>query len=95
MSKAYPCVYCTDDLRCTKYTDDVVTSFCVLGPCRDARPSRADQIRYMSDEELAVWIAEVKITGCPGEKTYKETECDVYSCADCWLEWLKKEADNG
>lgn len=54
--------------------------------------TNADRIRAMTDEELARWISETKITGCPGDLTYTETMCDVLSCYDCWLEWLKAEA---
>ena len=56
--------------------------------------TNAERIRAMTDEELAEWIAETKITGCPGELTYKETMCDVESCVDCWLDWLKQEVNN-
>ena len=96
MSKAYPCVYCTDDLKCTKYTDDKVTSFCVLGPCHDEKPSNADRIRAMSDEELAKVFD--RACACPpGAVDGLEGDCQRprYECRDCWLEWLKKEADNG
>ena len=92
MSKAYPCVYCTDDLRCTKYTNDGAVSFCVLGPCRDARPSRADQIRYMSDKELAsVFAIYADCKLCKAVSGHCDR--DFPECKGAWLEWLKKEAD--
>ena len=53
MSKLYPCVYCTEDGYCKKYSDDEVTSWCVQSPCKDEKPSNADRIRSMNDEELA------------------------------------------
>lgn len=52
MSKEYPCAY-YDDEKCTKFSDDEVTSYCVMGPCHYESPSNADCIRYMSDDELA------------------------------------------
>ena len=97
MSKAYPCVYCTDDLKCTKFTDDEATSFCVLGPCHDEKPSRGDQIRAKTDEQFAEWIESlVYCYSCP----FHNKECQgggFVSRASCklhWLEWLRKEADN-
>lgn len=60
MSLWYPCVYCTEDLKCTKYSDDEVTSYCVLGPCHDETKSNADRIRGMTDEELAEWLIRVQ-----------------------------------
>ena len=91
MSKAYPCIYCTDDLKCTKYTDDEATSFCVLGPCKDEKPSHGDKIRVMSDEKLAEFLTTIEV------KCYKRLgyESDAERFKAQWLEWLKKEADNG
>ena len=78
MSKVYPCIYCTDDLKCTRWPDEAM-NFCVLGPCKYEKPSNGDKIRAMSDEELAEWLDE---------------RCD-YAPTFGWLEWMKKEADNG
>ena len=50
MSKIYPCVYCTEDGYCKKYSDDEVTYWCVQSPCKDEKPSNADR------EELADWL---------------------------------------
>lgn len=93
MSKAYPCVYCTDDLKCTKYTDDEATSFCVLGPCKYQIPSFGDKIRTMSDEELAEWICQGE---CPSDHGWPELAyeyCSDTDCYECWLQCLKKEAN--
>lgn len=59
MSRLYPCVYCTEDGYCEKYSDDEVTSWCVQSPCKDEKPSNADHIRSMTDEELAAWLCDV------------------------------------
>ena len=59
MSRLYPCVYCTEDGYCEKYSDEEVTSWCVQGPCKDERPSNADRLRAMTDEELAAWLCDV------------------------------------
>ena len=57
------------------------------------KPSNADRIRAMTDEELAHWIVEMKITGCP-EDQFSTMWCDDMSCVDCWLDWLKQECDD-
>ena len=94
MSKAYPCIYCTDDLKCTKYTDDEATSFCVLGPCKYEKPSNADRIRAMSDEEMAEFLENLGI--CPEFDNELCNNLDGCPEGDsCWLRWLKKEANNG
>lgn len=95
MSKWYPCIYCTEDLHCTKYSDDDSESWCVLGPCTAETPSNGDKIRRMTDEELAEWVAERSTApNCTG-KCHKDYE--VYGelrtfCHDCWAKWLKQEA---
>lgn len=56
--------------------------------------SNADRIRAMTDEELADFIndTEYGFIDRPGM-------CDVCdhhrikACCECWLEWLKREAD--
>jgi hypothetical protein len=59
MSRLYPCVYCTEDGYCKKYSDEEVTSWCVQSPCKDEKPSNADRIRSMTDEELAEWLCDI------------------------------------
>ena len=79
MSRLYPCVYCTEDGYCKKYSDEEVTSWCVQSPCKDEKPSHADCIRAMTDEELAEWLS----CNCTG---------DGYgNSAEDWLDWLKEE----
>lgn len=83
MSRWYPCIYCTEDLHCTKYTDDNFESWCLLGPCAVETPSHGDQIRRMSDEELAEWL----------EKISPHTEWTFYLQGGTWLDWLKEGVD--
>lgn len=59
MSRLYPCVYCTEDGYCKKYSDDEVTSWCVQSPCKDEKPSNADRIRSMTADELAEFLTSV------------------------------------
>ena len=81
MSKLYPCIYCTEDGYCKKFSDKEVTSWCVQGPCNDEKSSNADKIRSMTDEELAVWI--VHKTEGNGFDGYEES-------VKAWLYWLKQ-----
>lgn len=82
MSKWYPCVYCTEDLHCTKYEEPGYESWCVLGPCTAETPSHGDLIRRMTDEELADEYIRI----------YKRLP--NYSDSWAWLrEWLKSPVD--
>lgn len=51
--KHMPCAYWREGEICAKGTEPGYTDFCVLGPCSQMKPSNADKIRQMSDEELA------------------------------------------
>lgn len=58
------------------------------------RKTRADLIRSMTDEELAVWVAET--SNCSDWcivndrcKAKGDGEC----CVNVWLAWLKEDAD--
>lgn len=99
MSRIYPCVYCTDDLHCTKYTDDNCKSWCVLGPCQDETPSNADRIRAMSDEELAEFFpATASEFSCPPNSTNESCRNAggwFNGCPKCWLDWLRQEVNDG
>lgn len=78
--KNMPCVYWQEGDRCSKFTDDECDSFCVLGPCSAMRPSNADRIRAMSDEELAEFLMFVE---------HKFSEFDRKT----WLDWLKSPVE--
>lgn len=82
MSRLYPCVYCTEDGYCKKYSDEEVTSWCVQSPCKDEKPSNADRIRAMTDEGLAHLLYTVEDSIFTGNLwSYKQ-----------YLDWLKQEA---
>ena len=90
MSRLYPCVYCTEDGYCKKYSDEEVTSWCVQSPCKDEKPSNADRIRAMTDEELAeLWWERVDCGECPVHRDCKMTGQD---CKKLALGWLQEEA---
>ena len=59
--------------------------------CHSAVPmTNADRIRSMSDEELAghIWNK----FGCPEERNY--ITCGFMgSCKECWLDWIRKPAE--
>lgn len=84
-----PCPY-----SCTNKTEFgyCKTTACLYAPTikvAQKTKTQADRIRAMNDEELAKTIAR-KITGCYGCRATNELEC-----AECVLEWLKKEVGNG
>lgn len=76
---------------------------CSRGLNRDAafcagwiKMTNADRIRAISDEELAIILAE----GCHNTRECPTICAPIYpfdevveSCAKCWLEWLKQEVD--
>ncbi len=57
------------------------------------KPTNADRIRAMSDEE----IAGTMVTGCPPSDSVREMmmpECtEDGGCFKCWLDWLQSPAD--
>lgn len=86
MSRDYPCVY-YDNEKCKKFSEDGITSYCVLGPCSYETPSNADRIRAMTDEELAVRLCGT----CPNlDAPCPEKEDGEPDCKRCWLDWLKQ-----
>lgn len=54
------------------------------------KPSRADRIRAMSDEELAIEMTAKG--GCPHD--CEEPENMETDCVKCWLDWLKEEVES-
>jgi hypothetical protein len=55
--------------------------------------TNADRIRSMTDEELAEWLAahNERSAVCPN---FGAHGCQA-SCIQCWLKWLRQEADDG
>ncbi len=51
--------------------------------------TNADRIRAMSDKELADYFSELACF--PGAN--KDICKGVANCMDCWLDWLKQEAE--
>ena len=93
MSRLYPCVYCTEDGYCKKYSDDEVTSWCVQGPCKDEKPSNADRIRSMTDEELAAFLLDIDVKANNYGYEAADGEPGEYPLPEDWLAWLKQEVD--
>ena len=60
-------------------------------PQEASKPTNADRIRSMSDEELAAFMREYggSAPDCR-ESRLKNHTCK--SCDICWLDWLRKEA---
>lgn len=99
MSRQFPCVYCTEDLHSTRFSEPGYESWCVLGPCTAETPSHGDAIRRMEDEDLAdlfygiiaerdrFWIEKLKDHGV----NLTLIEAPQLSTAS-HLGWLKKAA---
>lgn len=80
------CIYRTEADRCLKFTNGVTESFCALGqdtPCGYRTRSKGDQIRDMSDYELAALFNKIETDGRIGHLRGKAN----------WLNWLRKEED--
>lgn len=80
------CIYYTEDDLCMKFSVGDTHSWCVGKdePCDYRKPSNADRIRAMSDEEMAKWLNDHNFN-CP------PVDCRDYDCEGCWLDWLKQE----
>ena len=79
------CIYQTEEKRCIKFTNGKSQSWCVgkEEPCGYRKPSNADRIRSMTDEELDEWLSYI---------------CDAYympSNGEGWLGWRRQEAKDG
>lgn len=85
----------TDNLRLSFDISDnrefrVYISFEVKENNDDKKPTNADRIRSMSDEELAMNMM------CPNENGLGEIECDKSdncNCYECLLKWLQSEVE--
>lgn len=51
----------------------------------------ADDLRAMSDEELAEWIMSTEPAACPFRDDHGD-DCRFSHCKDCWLDWLRQES---
>jgi hypothetical protein len=57
--------------------------------------TNADNIRQMSDEELAQHLRDVANYACPPGKEFTTVVCGKYpDCKKCWLDWLKQEVND-
>lgn len=58
--------------------------------------TKADKIRAMTDEELAVLLEGCICPKGPCPDIDRDTPTDKKRCTRCWLNWLKQEvSDNG
>ena len=83
------------DCRGCRYYHDLADNHCLK--CDGSgytRPSNADRIRSMTDEELAQFM--FTANGCPmwvSEYSCKEDKGCAGAKGACWLDWLRQEAD--
>ena len=92
MSIEYPCVH-WDKGKCKKFSDDKITSWCVLSPCASQTPTNADRIRSMNDEELNDLFNEIYNAGTEDAVAYEwgqRTNSFEWS-----LKWLMQPAEEG
>lgn len=77
----------------TQPDDYVVITGCSLFEQKKGQ-THADRIRAFTDEELARFI--VRKIQCPdGYTSVFGPHCvEENGCEECWLEWLKKEAES-
>ena len=54
--------------------------------------TNADRIRSMTDEELASFLNRHGNIGCSIMGKWESGMCSK-PCAECWLEWLRQEAE--
>ena len=53
--------------------------------------TRADQIRAMTDEELAVWMCDRSCSLCPLKDCKGRMEVGRTVCYNRWFDWLRQE----
>ena len=85
------CIYRTVDGKCEFWSDygKGIVSYCDFEDCEEKKPSNADRIRSMTDEVLAEFESTI---GCHPDAR-RETCLGVDRCAECWLDWLRQEAE--
>ena len=62
------------------------------------KPTNADRIRNLSDEELAFILASPSVEippWCVNHLKCPHMDKDPVPCDECALEWLQQEVDNG
>lgn len=92
------CVYRTTDDKCEFYSDHGkgIVSYCDFDDCEEKKPSNADCIRAMTDEELAEFITPVKCVDCHLLDCGVEEEMlngKRRTCQERVLDWLKQESE--
>ena len=82
------CVTCK--ARCIYAGQHCVSTDCISHVPKEPI-TKADSIRAMSDEQLAEFLKNVRLEkgDCPTDMS----KCKN-NCYDCWLDWLRQEADN-
>lgn len=87
MSLECPCIYWNNG-KCKKFSGEGIVSWCVEGPCGEMRPSNADRIRAMNDEELADMLD--SFNAC---NRCRRMGNDCFPASNT-LEWLKQPAED-
>lgn len=88
----YPPSSC-DGKPCTQCDPESPFQNCYVKKEVDSKPTNADRIRSMTDEELANWLG-VYCNGQTAQEVGKPCVSDIGSCEECWLDWLKRESED-
>lgn len=92
------CITCK--ARCENAGQHRVKTDCISYMPKDyPKPTtNYDRIKSKTPEELADYL--IQYGACPPERMYPDScpNCDRVTpkvCYDCWLDWLKQEAEEG
>ena len=88
------CIYRTKDGECDLWSEDgKYKAWCDMADCPSRKPSNADRLRDLSDEELAEFVNDLYygMNENPG-MCYDCDHDSVQNCKQCWLKWLRQEA---
>lgn len=85
------CIYRTEDNKCEFWSDygKGIVSYCDFDDCEEKKPTNADRIRAMTDEELAT-----EIVKCRDADDFRKTVLGTrMNTTEEWLDWLKSPVE--
>ena len=78
------CIYRTEDNKCEFWSDygKGIVSYCDFDDCEEKKPTNADHIRAMTDEELLKFLQDVALN---------IKMCEIMRTQPMWIsiDWLK------
>jgi hypothetical protein len=76
----------TYDYPCSRCDMTAGSQFCMYE--HKEKPTNADKIRAMSDEELAKYLLSISTAECPFD-----WDCKASTCLECWNKWLQQSSE--